>query len=756
MITGSAHRDTHSVLIKEANQQLIGVLYYIDGASTGLFNDMPVTAVKFSLTCFTREARLRADMWATLGYLPKVKIAEGRGKKIFKDSQHVEAEDIDVFDGEGEEIDLDGNDSDSSSEGLTEVKAQDFHFMLSVILGSFVELQDRGMMWDLKYKNQVYRGLQFVFFVNTVRCDTEEADTLCGKYQIRTGNVKHLCRQCHIPTKEADNHLANFPDKTQTQIEKLVSQGNLERLKGMSQHYLKNAWYKVRFNQANDRGIHGACPSEMLHQLQLGIFKYTRDIFFSSLGDSASVSFEVNGLARIYGKLLSHQSDRSLPDTNFAKGIKEGKLMAKNYRGVLLIMAVVLRSTGGRELLRSKRKFKHDHNMDDWLLLVELLLEWESFLCLPRMKIQHVKRLEKKHRYIMYVMKKVAKRSKGMGLNLMKFHAIVHLCEDMLVNGVPLEVDTAANESHHKPTKFAAQLTQRNESTFQKQVATRMWEFNILDLALDELLTGERISDYFDILADQMTESNPSSGSAMSTSSGGMDNKDDAITDGATLEVFEDEDGNACFQIRTRSKFREKTTIHQDLIDFLVELQQAVIKYLPGNHLPIFTRHRRFGQIFHGHPNYRGQGPWKDWAIIDWGAGHGCLPGHINCFVELEGLPTGRNRLNVDGVVLEDGFYAVVESAVIDDSPGELEKSDLMVPFLKQVEGIDENGAVTGRLYYLAATHAFVKPCALVPDIGGPANRYFMVKSRHLWHKEFIQWIERPHHEDDMVEEEED
>ena len=68
----------------------------------------------------------------------------------------------------------------------------------------------------------------------------------------------------------------------------------------------------------------------MLHQLQLGIFKYTRDTFFSSLGDSAAVSFEVNGLARIHGKLLSHQSDRSLPDNNFSKEIKEGKLMAKN------------------------------------------------------------------------------------------------------------------------------------------------------------------------------------------------------------------------------------------------------------------------------------------------------------------------------------------------------------------------------------------------------------------------------------------
>ena len=95
-----------------------------------------------------------------------------------------------------------------------------------------------------------------------------------------------------------------------------------------------------------------------------------------------------------------------------------------------------------------------------------------------------------------------------------------------------------------------------------------------------------------------MTESIPSSGLAMLTSSGGIDDKPDAITNGATVEVFEDEGGNACFQIRTRNKFREKTTLHQDLIDFLVELQQAVIKCLPGNHLPIFTRHRRVGQMF--------------------------------------------------------------------------------------------------------------------------------------------------------------
>ena len=103
----------------------------------------------------------------------------------------------------------------------------------------------------------------------------------------------------------------------------------------------------------------------MLHAMQLGIFKYCRNIFFQSLGESAQVSHDMNGLARIYGKLLSHQSHRSLPSTNFSKGIRDGKLMARDYRGVLLLMAVIIRSTKGRALLSTKAKFREDYKKDD-------------------------------------------------------------------------------------------------------------------------------------------------------------------------------------------------------------------------------------------------------------------------------------------------------------------------------------------------------------------------------------------------------
>ena len=53
-----------------------------------------------------------------------------------------------------------------------------------------------------------------------------------------------------------------------------------------------------------------------------------------------------------------------------------------------------------------------------------------------------MKRLEKKNRVIMVLMKSVAKRLEGMGLKVMKFHAIVHMCSNILLYGPPMEVDT--------------------------------------------------------------------------------------------------------------------------------------------------------------------------------------------------------------------------------------------------------------------------------------------------------------------------
>ena len=245
------------------------------------------------------------------------------------------------------------------------------------------------------------------------------------------------------------------------------------------------------------------------------------------------------------------------------------------------------------------------------------------------MKVKHVKWLDRKHRYIMYVMKKVAQRSTGMGLNIMKFHAIIHLMDDILAFGVPLEFDTAANESHHKPAKYAAKLTQRNEDTFQWQVAQRMFEFHILDLAIHEMTTGERISDYFHGESAASSSDTSTSGSDMSTSrpststsSDESQSESDAtpviLTDDTQMRVFVDEEtGENSFRMLSKSKWAAETQITTELLDFLVELQAKILPHASTDYLPIYTRHVRDKQIFRGHPNFRGQGPWRDWAVID-------------------------------------------------------------------------------------------------------------------------------------------
>ena len=139
----------------------------------------------------------------------------------------------------------------------------------------------------------------------------------------------------------------------------------------------------------------------------------------------------------------------------------------------------------------------------------------------------------------------------------------------------------------------------------------------------------------------------------------------------------------------------------------------------------------------------------KDWVWVNWGAAEGKLPCHIWCFVVLKNMPTGRFAINHGGIKVKNGIYAVVEASALDRAPGEIERSDLMMPFLKEVE-ICAAGKVKKRTFYLADTEAFVGPCCAVPDIGGPINRYFVVKPRNEWADAFLKWVKDEHNIDKM------
>jgi len=120
-------------------------------------------------------------------------------------------------------------------------------------------------------------------------------------------------------------------------------------------------------------------------------------------------------------------------------------------------------------------------------MLLGTLLQWVEWLNITTMHMKDVQHCPKKQQCIMQLIKKISGREVGMGLKTTKFHCILHMVEDMLARGVPLEVDTSFNEMHHKPFKMVTALTQKGTSKFEEQVHARLEEVHPLALAEQEM-----------------------------------------------------------------------------------------------------------------------------------------------------------------------------------------------------------------------------------------------------------------------------
>ena len=353
-----------------------------------------------------------------------------------------------------------------------------------------MELQNTGFIWDPVCNGKVFKDVEFVLFAPFFKVDTDEAEKLCGKCTSRTGNASQLCRCCKCPMNRGDRILENCGPKTQAETCNVVKKNYAQNLKNLSQHSIDNACHSLRFGLHNNQGIHGACPTEMLHAPLLGIFCCVRDCFFEQVGPTSDPANELNSLSQQCGNHSSRQSDQDLPKTRFNQGIRKGKLTAKEFPGVLLCSLCVLRSSKGHILLKRRAHFKNPATLEDWIMLIETLLQWEMWLKSPKMKKNHVQKAKEKHKVIVHLIKKIGKRVEGMGPKIFKCHAILHVADDILNFGVPLEFDTGSNEKGHKPTKLSAKLMQKNMETFDQQTVTRLEELHLLDLACEELAGG--------------------------------------------------------------------------------------------------------------------------------------------------------------------------------------------------------------------------------------------------------------------------
>ena len=368
---------------------------------------------------------------------------------------------------------------------------------------------------------------------------------------------------------------------------------------------------------------------------------------------------------------------------------------------------------------------------------METLLQWERWLKSSSMEKKHVREARDKHRWIMYLMKKVGKRAARMQLKLTKFHGIVHMADDIFNFGVPMEVDTGSNESGHKATKTAARLTQKNEDTFDHQTAKRLEEVHLLDLAVLEI-SGYPVHNYGNHQANAREQTEES--------------EDITQLGGAELRAkYDREQEEDVMVMVSKTRNQGDDMVEKALISFMIGLQESLKDHLHA--VPLRTMHKRNGQIFRGDNKFRGH-VWRDWALFDWGD-NGKLPQKLYGFVDLSALPKNINVEYAD-IHLEAGVFAVVENATFDDNADQTEMSEIFVPITKEVGDLTDDGANVMH-FYLADVEAILEPMAVIPDLGGNSNAYLQVKPREQWKNDFMNFLERDLNiEEEMSTEEEE
>ena len=223
-----------------------------------------------------------------------------------------------------------------------------------------------------------------------------------------------------------------------------------------------------------------------------------------------------------------------------------------------------------------------------------------------------------------------------MGFKLVKFRAILHVAEDIRMFGVPMNVDTGSNESHHKLTKVAAKLTQKDPATFEEQTCHRLDDLHVLEMALQELEgrklwlyeNGDRDKGNLQMGGEEEELHDPPT---------------NHYTGGTKFEVYsQDTVGqvapNLVMVLLGGKHLPGCPPVEADLLRFLHAVDGVLGQFTDDGKLIVHSEHIRDGIMFRSHRYYRWKGPWRDWVMVHWGGGHQDLPSKIWGYIILSKL----------------------------------------------------------------------------------------------------------------------
>ena len=687
------------------NEILVPVILYMDGISLDNHQRLSIEPLNMTLGIFSNLTRAtRPDAWETLYFHPQA----------------------------------------AKNEGSPLNNLVNLHTGLRAALESFKEASE--LPDGIGYSNLQWNGkrwsVRMKFCISLFVGDTVIHDQLTGHYNSRDPEkVKMICRHCSCLSEHIVTSRKNVGSDVPKDLKlwkpcdldnPTLENGETEEqyFKRISHHRIRNAFHDLNFG-ANEHNIHIASPGEKLHMHQLGCEKRAcetfNDDFLAVSGHKAKLKASMNRLTRHYGALISRQSDRDFPRTQFSESMDTTKKEGNHFGGMVLIQMIALRSEAGRKLLESKVGMDA---IQKRIYVLELILGMEEFLKYSATKCE-LRQLPKMVVHFVDNINNHLRRRTGAGNKLIKNHMYFHLPKYIEMFGSPAAWDSSASESNHKTEiKAPANRTQVIKSLLIKQTCHRQTEYRNID----------RLDREFDMY-------------------GGKCNKkeipgDEGWAGGSRFQIRKDAAGSP--YMKWDKKKNEDNGVPHHPSTILQFCCDHVLPAIDGDILHGFTEHQRYNEdekrkiMFRAHPSYysnTGQTDkvWYDWAVFnihlaesESSANRGEYSTRqyacqILCFLHLEGPFTGKRVQNFR--VNSPGYYAVVRRLKFPmKEPEEMFQYKLNAPssFVWECE-------VHDRLY-LFKCDEICEEVAVIPNIGSANQaKHFVLGNRGHWLDSFRQ-----------------
>ena len=441
---GDMFQETSKSVCKKENDFCLGIKLFIDATHTDVHSNWMLDPIIFTFTFFKNNVTRSHKAWRTLGFITCT-------------NQKSKAQ---------------------NSRMSSQNKLQDYHNQMAVILSSIKECQDKGgFKWNLNYRNRIFQ-VRMIPVVVLVVGDAQGNHKLAGMYGkfFDTGRVNH---SWSCIWKDTDNPNIRCQFIKQSHINNLCRQGKDEELHLLSQHNIKNAFNIITL-APHVAGINAMMPSEILHQLFLGIFQYVLIEFFEEFPPKALS--RIDYLGALIHRFGEHNSDRSIPSLSSRNGFTSiTKKSGSDMIGTMLVCLLVLSVGFQNSFLQGCAYGPTETKMNKFWNLFEELLIYSEWLCSKGFVKQNLYRHQNRIKNLMFSIKNVVSRNSDNGLKLSKFHEMMHVTRDIRLLGPPDGYYGRPGESSHKHTKANARKTQRRNDIFEYQTCKRLYESVVID-----------------------------------------------------------------------------------------------------------------------------------------------------------------------------------------------------------------------------------------------------------------------------------